>query len=57
MPDPNEFKSHKAFMDACMSETKAEGLSLKHRLGKCLGTWRNKKGTAGGGPPAPKGEK
>ncbi len=43
MPDPNKYKTHREFMDVCMSHTKEEGLELKQRLGKCLGMWRNKK--------------
>jgi hypothetical protein len=44
MPNPNDYKTQKEFMDACMSETKREGLELKHRLGKCLGMWRERDG-------------
>jgi len=43
VPDPNKYTSQKEFMDACMSDTKKEGLELKHRIGKCLGMWRDKK--------------
>ena len=40
MPNPAEFKNKEAFMAACMEDTKAEGLSHKHSLGKCLGMAR-----------------
>lgn len=53
MPDPTKFKDRNSFMDACMSDTKREGLKPKQRLGKCLGMWRNAKG----GPEPKKGGK
>lgn len=42
MPNPDDYKDRKTFMDACMGDTKREGLKLTHRIGKCLGMWRNK---------------
>lgn len=44
MPNPEDFKNKDDFMDACMKETKEEGLELKQRLGKCLGMWRHAEG-------------
>jgi hypothetical protein len=44
MPNPEDFDSRDEFMDACMAETKREGLKKNQRLGKCLGMWRNHTG-------------
>ena len=43
MPNPANYEDRDSFMDACMSETKKEGLKQSQRIGKCLGMWRNAK--------------
>jgi hypothetical protein len=53
MPDPKKFSDRDSFMQQCMSDTKAEGLEMKQRLGKCFGMWRG----AHGGSSKPREEK
>ena len=57
MPNPKDYGNKRAFLDACFSKTKEEGLSHEQSMGKCLGMAREHFGGKGSNRPTDKESK